>query len=170
MGNVNAENIMNLTFKRIIVIVVLLILVLFIFEIDAAAEVRELHAGDSDVATLQRVAVNQTDDTDSEEIEEEKSFVITHYTSKCYGCTGITASGYNVKNTIYYKDYRIVAAPKSIPLYTKMKITYQDGTKVNAIVLDRGGAIRANKLDLLVTNKKEAYRLGKQVVAVKIIN
>lgn len=97
------------------------------------------------------------------------TYEITHYTAYCNGCTGKTASGYNVRNTIYYNGYRIVAAPPSIAFNTKLKITYADGTIINAIVLDRGKDITSKRLDLLVGNKDEAYRLGRQSVKVQII-
>lgn len=97
------------------------------------------------------------------------TYEITHYTAYCNGCTGKTASGYDVRNTIYYNGYRIVAAPPSIAFNTKLKITYSDGTIINAIVLDRGKDITSKRLDLLVVNKDEAYLLGRQSVKVEII-
>ena len=100
---------------------------------------------------------------------ETSEYEITHYTAYCTGCSGVTASGYNVRDTIYYNGYRIVAAPASVAFYTKLKITYKDGTSINAIVLDRGGDIKTGRLDLLVKNKGEAYSLGRQQVAVEII-
>lgn len=38
--------------------------------------------------------------------EKQNSFQgsITHYGPDCAGCSGITASGYDVKNTVYYND------------------------------------------------------------------
>lgn len=98
-------------------------------------------------------------------------FEITHYTAFCStGCTGKTASGHDVSNTIYYQGYRIVAAPKSIEFYTKLKIHYEDGTVIDAVVLDRGGDIGIGRLDLLVNTKEEAYNLGRQKVKVEIIS
>lgn len=100
------------------------------------------------------------------------NYEITHYTAFCpTGCTGKTASGYDVSNTIYYQGYRIVAAPPNIKFYTKLRITYQNGTVVDAIVLDRGGAIKGKPiLDLLVSSKEEAYKLGRQKVKVEILH
>lgn len=92
---------------------------------------------------------------------------ITHYGPDCKGCSGVTASGYNVKNTIYYDDVeygqvRIVAMDKSIPLYSIIRINdYKDGNFL-AIVLDRGGAIKGNKIDILVNSEQEATKLGVQ--------
>lgn len=96
----------------------------------------------------------------------------TFYTAYCStGCTGVTASGYDVSNTIYYQGYRIVAMPPHIPFYTKLLITLEDGTLFKAIVLDRGGDIqRPNRIDILVSSKEEAYNLGRQTVKISTLN
>ena len=95
---------------------------------------------------------------------------ITGYGPDCDGCIGITASGYDVRNTIYYEDktynkVRILAADKSIPFGTIIKISniknYEDFL---GIVLDRGSAIGFNKssqIDLLFSNEKETYEFGR---------
>ena len=87
-------------------------------------------------------------------------YTITHYGYDCKGCSGITVSGYNVKNTIYYNDsvygkVRIIAFNK-LPLYSIVKIKDYKGSEVIAIVLDSG----TNHIDLLVSNEKEANKLG----------
>lgn len=100
----------------------------------------------------------------------QSNYEMTHYTAFCdTGCAGITAAGVDVSSTIHYQGLRIVAAPPNIPLYTKLRITYADGTRIDAIALDRGGAIKGKLLDLLVSSKEEAYRLGRQQVKVEII-
>lgn len=86
------------------------------------------------------------------------------YTASCAGCSGITASGYNVRNTTTYNGYKIVAASTQFPIGTKM---YIPGFG-NAIVLDRGGAIKGNKLDLLVGSNSQAYSWGRKNVTVTI--
>lgn len=92
---------------------------------------------------------------------------LTHYGPDCAGCGGTTSSGYNVRNTIYYNDntygqVRIVAMSKNYPLYTVIKLkNYKYGT-ITAIVLDRGGAITGNKIDLLVSSESEASQCGIQ--------
>lgn len=100
------------------------------------------------------------------------SYEVTHYTAFCNtGCVGVTATSYDVSNTIYYQGMRIVAAPPNIPFYTKLRITYRNGNSFNAIVLDRGGAIRGkNILDVLVSSKSEAYALGRQQVKVEVLH
>lgn len=88
----------------------------------------------------------------------------TAYTPSCVGCSGITASGVNVKSSQTYKGYKIIAAPKQFAFGTKM---YIPGFG-HAIVLDRGGAITGNKLDLLVRTKSQAYAWGRKNVTVTV--
>lgn len=88
----------------------------------------------------------------------------TAYTPYCVGCSGVTASGVNVKSSQTYKGYKIIAAPKQFAFGTKM---YIPGFG-HAIVLDRGGAITGNKLDLLVGTKSEAYAWGRKNVTVTV--
>lgn len=97
-------------------------------------------------------------------------FTATFYTARCEGCTGITASGYNVKQTQFYRGFRVLAADRSIPLGTKMRVKLADGKQFDGIVLDRGGAIRGKRLDVLVASKSEAYELGRQQARVTILN
>ena len=101
-----------------------------------------------------------------ETIEVESTF----YVADCKGCSGITASGYDVRRTIYYGEYRVLAADKSIPFGTKMRVTLANGMEFNGIVLDRGSAITSGKLDVLVSSEKEAYSLGRQKALIEILS
>lgn len=96
---------------------------------------------------------------------------LTHFTAFCSeGCNGQSASGVWIGDSIYYKGYRIVAASKSIPLYTILQVEYPNGESFKAIVLDRGGAInRVSILDVLVSSDSEARKLGRQNGRYKII-
>lgn len=90
------------------------------------------------------------------------TYKLTHYGWDCKGCGGNTASGYNVRNTIYYNDatyakLRIVAM-KDLPLYSVIKIKNYDGKDIFAIVLDRG--VGSSVIDLLVENEAIASKLG----------
>lgn len=99
-----------------------------------------------------------------------ETYEATFYTAYCStGCIGITASGYDVRSTIYYEGYRILAADKSIPLYTLMRVTLSDGSSFDGIVLDRGGAIGDSRIDILVASHAEAIALGRQAVEIEVI-
>ncbi len=96
-------------------------------------------------------------------------FETTAYTAECRGCSGITASGYDVRNTIYYNGYRIVAMDTSVvPMYSIVEISYGD-TSFKAIVLDRGGDIKGKKIDLLVDTYDNAIQFGRRDVSVKLL-
>lgn len=103
------------------------------------------------------------------------TYKITHYGPNCNSsaCSGITASGYDVRNTIYYNDQeygqlRIVATSRDIPLYTVIRINdYKVGGDTLAIVLDRG--VSGNVIDLLVSSEEEAYGLGIQYTNIEIV-
>lgn len=101
-----------------------------------------------------------------------QTYEATAYTAYCStGCIGITASGYDVSNTIYTTDgLRIIATDKAqIPMYSIVDVTLADGTTFKAQALDTGGAIRGNRIDILVASRDEAMRLGRQDVEIEII-
>lgn len=97
------------------------------------------------------------------------NFKMTHYVATCNGCSGITASGYNVKNTIWYEGYRVLSVdPRIIDEGSIVEI--DDGNeKFKAIAIDTGGAIKGRKLDLLVKGKAEAYKEGKKDVQLRVV-
>ena len=105
---------------------------------------------------------------------------ITAYGPDCVGCkTGKTASGYNVRNTIYYEDkeygkIRIVAADKSLPFGSIIRIkdlnVFNDD--IIAIVLDRGSAIGFNRkvyFDLLYPSEKDTDFFGKRYATFELL-
>lgn len=106
----------------------------------------------------------------SDYVGQAQTYEATFYTAYCpTGCTGVTASGYVVSSTIYYEGMRVLAAPKHIPFYSIMRVTYADGSSFDGIVLDRGGDIGAGRLDILVSSRDEAYALGRKAVQVQMV-
>ncbi len=103
-------------------------------------------------------------------VKDESTGTVTAYTAFCEGCSGITASGYNVINTIYYYDstygnIRIIAADQSLPFGTIVRMTNTSYGEIIAIVLDRGGAISSSgsaQADLLVETTNDAINFGRQ--------
>lgn len=112
------------------------------------------------------------EDYQNENEESEKrtlTLEATAYTAYCDGCIGITYTGYDVHNTVYYEDMRVVAVdPDVIPLYSIMEVSYDDVT-FTAIALDTGSAIQGYDLDLLVKSKDKAFEFGRRDVTVTII-
>lgn len=97
------------------------------------------------------------------------TYEATYYTAFCStGCIGITASGYDVRNTTTYNGMRIVAAPPSIPLYSILRVHTAESS-YKAIVLDRGGDITEGRLDILVGDKRTARKLGRHAVTIEIL-
>ena len=95
----------------------------------------------------------------------------TAYTSECEGCSGITATGVDVRSTTEHEGRRVIAVdPKVIPLGTKVIVTLRDGTELQAIAEDVGGAIDGNEIDILVGTYSEAIAFGVQNVKLTIIN
>ena len=99
---------------------------------------------------------------------------ITAYGPDCKGCIGITASGYNVKKTIYYNDkeygkIRILAADRKLPFGTIVRIKELN---ILGIVLDRGSAIGFSKrayFDLLNPSEKEINKFGRKKATFEIL-
>lgn len=98
------------------------------------------------------------------------TMLASHYTARCEGCSGVTATGIDVTRTIYANGLRVIAVdPRVIPLGSIVRVEYADGTTFRAIAGDIGGAIKNRRIDVLVASENEAYRLGKQTVTVTIL-
>lgn len=94
----------------------------------------------------------------------------TAYVSDCPGCSGYTYTGADMRNTIYYQGYRVIAADfNKIPLYSIVRVKTKS-TSFDAIVIDTGGAIRgSNTIDVLVGSYNEAIQFGRQQVEITLI-
>lgn len=116
-----------------------------------------------------KISKSQTQSQVKTTSSSSENFTMTYYTATCNGCSGYTATGANVKNSIYHNGYRVLSVDKSvIPLGSIVEIS--NGTSTfKAQALDTGSAIVGKKLDLLVSNYQEAISLGKDKVSVKII-
>ncbi|MGE6556506.1 3D domain-containing protein [Exiguobacterium sp. 17-1] len=86
--------------------------------------------------------------------------------SQLYDGRALTATGYDVTDTITYQGLPIIAVdPKVIPLGTKV---YVEGVGL-AIALDTGGAIKGNKIDVLVEGESTAKQFGRKTIQVWVI-
>lgn len=90
------------------------------------------------------------------------TFKATAYTASCKGCSGITATGINLKKNPNAKV--ISVDPRVIPLGTKV---YVEGYGY-AIAADRGHAMQGNKIDVFFSSKSKAYSWGVKTVKVRI--
>ncbi|SFE83434.1 3D domain-containing protein [Alteribacillus iranensis] len=94
----------------------------------------------------------------------EMTVTSTAYTANCSGCSGITATGINLKAN---PNQKVIAVdPNVIPLGTKVHVEGY-GT---AIAGDTGGAIRGNKIDVFFPSRSDALNWGNRQVKIKILN
>lgn len=88
----------------------------------------------------------------------------TAYTASCNGCSGITATGFNLRNN---PGAKIIAVdPRIIPLGSKV---YVEGYGY-AIAADTGSSVRGNKVDVFFSTKSQAYKWGVRKVKIRILN
>ena len=89
----------------------------------------------------------------------------TAYTAMCAeGCTGITATGVNLKDN---PNKKVIAVdPSVIPLGSKVYVPGY-GT---AIAADTGGGIDGHEIDIHVPNESQATSWGRRNIEVQVIN
>lgn len=94
----------------------------------------------------------------------------SYYIAMCAeGCTGITATGIDVRNTNMVDGYRIIAAdPSVIPLGTIVRVVTPQETFM-AKVADTGGGIRGNMIDILINDLSHADPAGRVTATVEIM-
>ena len=113
--------------------------------------------------------IKQTWTNHTEEEVNALEMEATFYTARCSGCLGITKTGQDVKKTIYDGSNRIIAVdPNIIQLGSLVVVELENGESFKAIAGDTGGAIKGNKIDVLVSTTKEALQLGRQKAKVTI--
>ena len=84
----------------------------------------------------------------------------------CAKCCGEWADGYTACGKLAHGCF--VAAPKSYPFGTILIIPgYNDSRPV--AVLDRGGAIRGNKLDVFFPTHQDALNWGRRNLMVQVV-
>src|SRR5690625_862175 len=137
---------------------------------EANAELDELKGAEtSDIGAEEPVEqLSETEDAATTAL----SFEATYYTARCDGCSGITATGYDVRSSIYSPEgYRIIAVdPNVITLGSVVRVSYGDErASFKAVASDTGGDIKGRRIDVLVASKEEAYRLGRTNVSVEIL-
>lgn len=100
------------------------------------------------------------------------NFVITAYTNHpsenggTYGGKVLTKSGHDITNTIHHNGQRIIAVdPSVIPLGSTVEIEGYG----RFVAIDTGGAIKGNRIDILVGSASEMNSIGKRGAKVRII-
>lgn len=118
------------------------------------------------VGTKTVVASAATVSRGSSEPASGKEFYVTAtaYTPNCNGCSGISATGINLKSGSGLKV--IAVDPSVIKLGSKVWVEGY-GT---AIAGDTGGAIKGNRIDILVQSESQASNWGVRKVRIKVLN
>jgi len=108
-----------------------------------------------------------TEEIKAQTIEVEATF----YTADCQGCSGITATGIDVRNSITSGGHRIIAVdPSVIALGSVVRVALSNGESFTAIAADTGGAIKGARIDVLVGDSQTAISYGRQTATVEILN
>jgi 3D (Asp-Asp-Asp) domain-containing protein len=99
------------------------------------------------------------------------TFEATAYVADCDGCSGITKTGYDVRNTVYTPEgLRVIAVdPAVIPLGSTVEIKLADGRTFKAKAIDVGGAINNYEIDILVDSYDKAIQFGRQEVGLRVL-
>lgn len=108
--------------------------------------------------------VSQNESTSQENVTKEITVSATAYTADCQGCSGVTATGVDLKANPNAKV--ISVDPSVIPLGTKV---YVEGYGY-ATAADTGSAIKGNRVDLFIPNQQDALNWGVKNVNLKILN
>ena len=127
------------------------------------------------VQQQQQTPAPQTNENTTKKAEptrKQLTVSASFYVANCAeGCTGITATGLDVRSSIYVNGLRIIAVdPNIIPLGTVVYVELANGDNFKALAGDTGGAIKGHKIDVLVSSGGEARRLGRQSATITILD
>lgn len=88
----------------------------------------------------------------------------TAYTAYCNGCSGITATGIDLRSN---PNLKVIAVdPSVIPLGSKVWV---EGYGY-AVAGDTGGAIKGMKIDLFMPTTDQAFGFGRKQVRIKVLD
>lgn len=100
----------------------------------------------------------------SQQSGKEMTVSATAYTAFCAGCSGVTATGIDLRSN---PNQKVIAVdPTVIPLGSKVWVEGYG----EAIAGDTGGAIKGNKIDVFIPSQGAALDWGRKTVTIKILN
>lgn len=110
-------------------------------------------------------STNEAETTSSSQQEGRTINVeATAYTANCSGCSGVTATGIDLRAN---PNRKVIAVdPALIPLGTEV---YVEGYG-RAVAGDIGGAIHGNRIDVFMPSRSEALDFGRKNVEVTILD
>ncbi|MDC7770243.1 LysM peptidoglycan-binding domain-containing protein [Priestia megaterium] len=101
---------------------------------------------------------------ESKSVSKEITVEATAYTAYCAGCSGITATGIDLRSN---PNRKVIAVdPRVIPLGSRV---YVEGYG-EAIAGDTGGAIKGTRVDLFMSSQSSALNWGRKTVKLQILD
>jgi N-acetylmuramoyl-L-alanine amidase len=101
---------------------------------------------------------------ESKSVSKEITVEATAYTAYCAGCSGITATGIDLRSN---PNRKVIAVdPHVIPLGSRV---YVEGYG-EAIAGDTGGAIKGTRVDLFMASQSSALNWGRKTVKLQILD
>jgi 3D (Asp-Asp-Asp) domain-containing protein len=120
-----------------------------------------IHPGDQLV--LQGSKVVSTSAT-ANTVAKEMTVTATAYTAFCDGCSGVTATGIDLRSN---PNQKVIAVdPSVIPLGSRVWVEGYG----EAIAGDTGSAINGNSIDVFVPNEQDALNWGRKTVNIKVLD
>jgi len=94
----------------------------------------------------------------------EMTVTATAYTAYCDGCSGITASGIDLRSN---PNKKVIAVdPSIIPLGTRVWVEGYG----EAVAGDIGSSIKGNRIDVFMENEQDALNWGRKTVTIKVLD
>lgn len=117
---------------------------------------------------IEEPAVEEAEETTASAPAESEQVTFemeaTAYTAYCEGCSGVTATGIDLREN---PNQKVVAVdPSVIPLGSRVHVEGYG----EAVAGDTGGAIQGHKVDLHMATKEEAINFGRQTVTVTALD
>lgn len=81
----------------------------------------------------------------------------------------VTATGIDIGKQKFKNGHRILAGPPHLPFGTVVEVEV-GGMRFTGIIEDRGGAIKGNRIDILMNNHREAYGFGRKTGKLRVIS
>jgi len=84
----------------------------------------------------------------------------TAYTAYCAGCSGVTATGLDLRGN---PNMKVIAVdPRVIKLGSLVRLSSKSYPQINGVYVagDTGGAIKGNKIDIFVSSESKARQFG----------
>ncbi|MCM3772905.1 MULTISPECIES: LysM peptidoglycan-binding and 3D domain-containing protein [Priestia] len=101
---------------------------------------------------------------ENKSVSKEITVEATAYTAYCAGCSGITATGIDLRSN---PNRKVIAVdPRVIPLGSRV---YVEGYG-EAIAGDTGGAIKGTRVDLFMASQSSALNWGRKTVKLQILD